>query len=215
MIDIPSSSIVVINTAIVIFYFILFFSGLHKGFLLQVIDLIGTLASFFVAWRYCDIGSSFFRIVPTSILPFQETLLAEDIYEFANKIVWFVILFLVCKIIFFFISLLFKGLQKVPFLKEISKALGGIFGIFTATIWIVVICICLKTPIFANGKTIVNDSWLGIVNTVAIEGVNTLGIPGSSDDIVNELYIKAQDLPDEDKEAITAWLEQQGFKENQ
>lgn len=211
MIQIPEKYIFFINIAIVVFYCIECFRGSRNGFFRQLIDLFGTLISFFVAWRYSDIGSSYFKVIPKSIVPFQDTLFASEIYSVANRIAWFVILFVVCKIIFFLLGKFFDGIQKVPGIKSISSFLGGLFGLLTATIWIVVICTVIKTPIFSNGSSIYKKSWLSTVNETAIKGCELLGVSTESNDIANDIYEKVKDIPDSDKNSIMDWLESQGY----
>ena len=213
MITIPVNLIFIFNIAIVVFYILLFMKGCHSGFLVQLIDLFGTLISFFVAWRYSDIGNNYFNLVPKSIVPFQDTILADEIYSVANRVGWFLILFIICKILFLLLSKLFKGIHEIPFLKEISSALGGIFGLLTATIWVVVICTVLRMPIFSNGIYIYNNSWLSNVNEVATSSVEMLGISTESSDLVNTVVSKVKDLSDNDKEMITEWLEEQGYQD--
>lgn len=211
MISIPEKYIFFINIAILIFYCILCYKGVKSGFVSQLIDLFGTIISFFVAWRYSDIGSSYFAVIPKSIVPLQHTLFASEVYALANRAAWFVILFLVCKIIFFLLSKLFDGMHKIPGIKEISSLLGGIFGLLTATIWIVVISTVIRMPIFSNGNVIYRNSFLSVVNETAIKGCELLGVSTESNDLVNEIYEKVKDTPDSDKETIRDWLETQGY----
>ncbi len=214
MITIPEDYIYLFNIAVIVIYVLFVMKGMHKGVLSQLLDLFGTLIAFFVSWRYSDIGSSFFSLVPKSILAFQDTLLAEDIYALANRTVWFLLLFIICKIIFHLLSKLFDGIQKVPGLKEISSLLGGLFGFFSATIWIIVICTALKMPVFTNGQVIYNRSMLSNINETAVQAVNMLGVSTDTSDLFNDIYLKVKDMPDNDKEAVTKWLEDQGYKSN-
>lgn len=214
MITIPEDYIYLFNIAVIVIYVLFVMKGMHKGVLSQLLDLFGTLIAFFVSWRYSDIGSNFFSLVPKSILPFQDTLLAEDIYALANRTVWFLLLFIICKIIFHLLSKLFDGIQKVPGLKEISSLLGGLFGFFSATIWIIVICTVLKMPVFTNGQVIYNHSMLSNINETAVQAVNMLGVSTDTSDLFNDIYLKVKDMPDNDKEAVTKWLEGQGYKSN-
>ena len=214
MITIPEDYIYLFNIAVIVIYVLFIMKGMHKGVLSQLLDLFGTLIAFFVSWRYSDIGSNFFSLVPKSILPLQDTLLAEDIYALANRTVWFLLLFIICKIIFHLLSKLFDGIQKVPGLKEISSLLGGLFGFFSATIWIIVICTVLKMPVFTNGQVIYNRSMLSNINETAVQAVNMLGVSTDTSDLFNDIYLKVKDMPDNDKEAVTKWLEDQGYKSN-
>ena len=112
------------------------------------------------------------------------------------------------------LSKLFDGIQKVPGLKEISSLLGGLFGFFSATIWIIVICTVLKMPVFTNGQVIYNRSMLSNINETAVQAVNMLGVSTDTSDLFNDIYLKVKDMPDNDKEAVTKWLEDQGYKSN-
>ena len=41
-----------------------------------------------------------------------------------------------------------------------------------------------------------------------------LGVSTDTSDLFNDIYLKVKDMPDNDKEAVTKWLEDQGYKSN-
>ena len=69
-------------------------------------------------------------------------------------------------------------------------------------------------PVFTNGQVIYNRSMLSNINETAVQAVNMLGVSTDTSDLFNDIYLKVKDMPDNDKEAVTKWLEDQGYKSN-
>ena len=57
-------------------------------------------------------------------------------------------------------------------------------------------------------------SMLSNINETAVQAVNMLGVSTDTSDLFNDIYLKVKDMPDNDKEAVTKWLEDQGYKSN-
>ena len=55
---------------------------------------------------------------------------------------------------------------------------------------------------------------LSNINETAVQAVNMLGVSTDTSDLFNDIYLKVKDMPDNDKEAVTKWLEDQGYKSN-
>lgn len=212
MFTIPLQYTTYVNIAIIVFYIIFYYKGSNKGFLLQILSLIGTIVCFVVAWRYRVVGSKFFHLVPKEFVSKVFVLMTDELYLFIDQIAWFLLLFIVMKIILFFVEKMLGGLQKLPLIKTISGILGGIFGLVTATIWILIFCVILNTPLFSNGREFQNRTLLRTINQTVIAAFHSTTIPTQYVEAFNKLYTNVQDLDDSDKEAVEKWLIEQGFE---
>ncbi|MBR2595647.1 MAG: CvpA family protein [Solobacterium sp.] len=212
MFTIPQGFTLYINIAVVVFYLIFLILGSRRGVLRQIIAVAGLLISGFLAVRYYVLLASYIHIVPTEWLPLQDTMIADMIAGYANEAVWFLILFLVFRLLFTFIDRLAAKIHELPVLKQISSILGAGLGVITATIWIFVICTVMSTSLFSNGDYYVRHTALGMIRTAVTGTLKEQNLPVSTTDIVNQIYMTSQNISDDDKKAIEEWLQEQGFE---
>ena len=99
MITIPSGFTLYINIAVAAFYLLFLVMGSRRGFLRQIIAVAGLLISGFLAVRYYVLLASYIHIVPWEWLPLQDTMIADMVAGYANEAVWFLILFLVFRLL--------------------------------------------------------------------------------------------------------------------
>lgn len=212
MITIPESFTLYIDIAVIVLYCIAFVVGYRKGFFVQIISTVGTILCFALAWRYSSVGAQFFRIFPKSLAPLQDTVMKDAIYAYANEIAWFIVLFIVFRLILFIFEKFISGLRKIPVIKQASGLLGGILGIIVMTVWMLVFSIILNTSFFKNGREIKEKTYLNLITKSVSTAVEKFGIPVNSTEAFNKLYTGAQDLSDDDKQAIKSWLEARGYE---
>ncbi|NCB33468.1 MAG: CvpA family protein [Erysipelotrichia bacterium] len=211
MITIPTGSENIFNVCLIIFYIVFVIGSYRKGFFRAIVALLGGLLSLFLAYRYCSLAAQYFHIWPSGWTPFQDTLISSTVYDYINETAWFIIIFLVLKLIFYILEKLMAGIQSVPVLRQISGILGAVLGFCSATIWIMVICVLLATPLFSGGNEIVKNSYLGLVENRTNAALAQIGVMSNSD-MINQIYTAAQKLDDKDKTAVEKWLEEQGYE---
>lgn len=212
MITIPSGFTLYINIAVAAFYLVFLVMGSRRGFLRQIIAVAGLLISGFLAVRYYVLLASYIHIVPREWLPLQDTMIADMVAGYANEAVWFLILFLVFRLLFTIIDRLARKIHELPVFKQISSILGGGLGVITATVWIFIICTVMNTSLFSNGEYYVRHTALGMIRTAVTGTLKEQNLPVSTTDIVNQIYMTSQNISDDDKQAIETWLQEQGFE---
>ncbi|MGJ9382983.1 CvpA family protein [Salipaludibacillus sp. CF4.18] len=130
-----------------ILFFILimcFFIGFRRGFILQVIHLLGLVVSFVVAYLYYQELASYIRLW----IPFPQ--LSEEggmgllVENFDMEMVYyngiaFAALFIITKIIMQVIGSLFDFIAHLPILHFLNGWLGGILGFIEGLVVIVVL----------------------------------------------------------------------------
>lgn len=109
------------------------FVGLKRGFILQLLHLVGFIIAFIVAMRYYDVISPHLKLwVPYPDLPENASwavFLGETSMEsaFYNAIAFFIIFFAV-RILLQIIASMLDFVAELPILRSLNKLLGGVFG---------------------------------------------------------------------------------------
>ncbi|MEE3487440.1 MAG: CvpA family protein [Bulleidia sp.] len=215
MIKIPETGIQFVDAVVVIFYIVLIVIGARKGFVRQLISFAGTLLSWFLAWRWCDIFAARFHLLPLSIIPKKYELLSSLIYPKLNAVAWFLLLMLVIRILFALLEHLFEGLEKLPVLKQISHLLGGILGACAATVWVLIFCVLLNTPLFRNGSYVEENSCLGTINNTVTKTFSSLELPYSNAKKINDVLQMLKNDEGVDQQMIEQWLDENGYEKNE
>ena len=133
--------------------------GYNKGFLVQLVDLLGLVTALFIAWLLSKAVGSLFPIIPKSFVPYQKTILESFFYNFVNTIVWFVIIFVLALAVIKLLKLIVKQVDQIPILKQVNKLLGVVLALGRYLIIVFLMLYLLTTPLFKNGNEIIENSW--------------------------------------------------------
>ncbi|MBQ7994341.1 MAG: CvpA family protein [Solobacterium sp.] len=201
-----------INIGLVVVFLLFILIGAKKGFLLMIVSMFGTIISLIGSWFFAGILADYIRLWPRKWAILQNTALAAASWQFMNHICWFLTLFLVLRLIFIFIEMICRGLQDVPFIKEISIALGGALGAAEAMLFVLVFSIALNSPFFNNGSAAVEKTMVGKINEVTGMVYEKLLEPLADADAFNQAYENASQMTNEQREKLREWLEKQGYK---
>ncbi len=212
MIEVSQNVIQWMNLGMIVFFAIFIISGAKKGFFLSFVTMVGSIISLFVSWRYCGVASEYFKIWPKEFTPFKDLIFFNQVHAYLNRIAWFVVLFLVAKFVFYLLEQAISSLQDSPVIKEVSVLFGGVLGGLIASIWVIVICVVLRLPIFENGNAVIQNTWLHYIPDTTNAVLYEFGIDEMGTDIMNELYLQYQTLDDSDQQALRTWLDQHGFE---
>ncbi len=213
MVVITESMYIWIDVALVLFYALMCFLGYRKGILRTVIDLVGTAAVIYLSWLLAPILSDFAHIFPSDFAPMQDTVMSSAVYQFCNELLWFLILFVILKIILALLENIAKGIQSIPGLHFISSILGGIFHVIIGLLWTLVFCIVLSLPVFEGGDAAINGTLLGTVRTAVNEIASTYVEPFMDTEAFSTLFEDATELKEDQQETIRKWLIDHGYTE--
>lgn len=211
MIVIPQQWFQYTNILLIVWLLLFFVLGYSKGFFRQIVSLFGSVVAIFVAIRFSSVLEKFFPIWPKSLAPLQDTLMADIVYHYINQLFWFILLFIVANIIFRILEKMLDGVHNVPVLKQVSQILGGLLGLFSGLIWVLVITTLLSMPIFKNGNQVIENSYLSLIRNSVDAGFELIGV-NSYRDTVNQIYTTIQSLDDKDQKIVEQWLIDQGFQ---
>ena len=198
---------------VVIFFILKAAQGYNTGILRRLIGLVGSIISYWIAWILCGVFAKYINIVSVKSLGISGTPFEAIAKTYVNQIAWFILLFLVLRMLFFVVDRIAKGVHKVPGLHAVSALLGAAFGVLEAFVWIVVITVLLHTPLFKNGSYIVENSLIKQVNQVTeMVAKDYLG-PLFSSEGFSKLGEDTKSLTDLQRNAVENWLKENGFVE--
>ena len=198
---------------VVLFFVLKAAQGYNTGILRRLIGLVGSIISYWIAWILCGVFAKYINIVSAKSLGLSGTPFEAIAKTYVNQIAWFILLFLVLRILFFVVDRIAKGVHKVPGLHAVSALLGAAFGVLEAFVWIVVITVLLHTPLFKNGSYIVENSLIKQVNQVTEMVANDYLGPLFSSEGFSKLGEDTKSLTDLQRNAVENWLKENGFVE--
>ena len=198
---------------VVIFFILKAAQGYNTGILRRLIGLVGSIISYWIAWILCGVFAKYINIISVKSLGLSGTPFEAIAKTYVNQIAWFILLFLVLRILFFVVDRIAKGVHKVPGLHAVSALLGAVFGVLEAFVWMVVITVLLHTPLFKNGSYIVENSLIKQVNQVTeMVAKDYLG-PLFSSEGFSKMEEDTKSLTDLQRNAVENWLKENGFVE--
>jgi len=198
---------------VVIFFILKAAQGYNTGILRRLIGLVGSIISYWIAWILCGVFAKYINIISVKSLGLSGTPFEAIAKTYVNQIAWFILLFLVLRILFFVVDRIAKGVHKVPGLHAVSALLGAVFGVLEAFVWMVVITVLLHTPLFKNGSYIVENSLIKQVNQVTeMVAKDYLG-PLFSSEGFSKMEEDTKSLTDLQRNAVETWLKENGFVE--
>ena len=195
---------------VVIFFILKAAQGYNTGILRRLIGLVGSVISYWIAWILCGVFAKYINIISVKSLGLSGTPFEAIAKTYVNQIAWFILLFLVLRILFFVVDRIAKGVHKVPGLHAVSALLGAAFGVLEAFVWMVVITVLLHTPLFKNGSYIVENSLIKQVNQMVAK--DYLG-PLFSSEGFSKMEEDTKSLTDLQRNAVENWLKENGFVE--
>ena len=198
---------------VVIFFILKAAQGYNTGILRRLIGLVGSIISYWIAWILCGVFAKYINIISVKSLGLSGTPFEAIAKTYVNQIAWFILLFLVLRILFYVVDRIAKGVHKVPGLHAVSALLGAAFGVLEAFVWMVVITVLLHTPLFKYGSYIVENSLIKQVNQVTeMVAKDYLG-PLFSSEGFSKIGEDTKSLTDLQRNAVENWLKENGFVE--
>lgn len=202
----PSNSVIFINLGVVLVLIISVIIGYTKGFLWQLVKLLGIIGLILFSWILAPGLSDLVHVFPRKYAPFNDTSLADIFYDKINTLCWFVIVLIVGLIILALIKPLFKVVTEVPVIKQVNQFVGAILSLIPATIAIVLTTYLFNTAIFTNGKDMVNNSLLKYSDKLVDKVVVLLNKSFEENLAIQKMISDPLFLKEEDVKSIINWL---------
>lgn len=134
--------------------------GIKKGFIIQLIECIGLIIAIFIAWLFAPVLAGVLDFYPHGWVPFQNPTIQAILYPYFNGITWFILIFVVVKIILLLLKPFVKALGEFPILKQVNEFAGGVFSVLYSFLWFSIIAMVLSSTLFINGNQIISGTLL-------------------------------------------------------
>ena len=164
-------SVLIVNIAVIVIYAYSIIKAYKSGFLYEVLYLLLTIGSFWLALRLNPILCNLFPLLKPE--HFTEVLMIALIPRF-NQILWFLIVVILLRLIVLFFLPAFKKVSDVPLLGSVNKLLGVALGIINATILVFLISMFLTLPLVKNGPALREKTILKPINELTNQGITYL-----------------------------------------
>lgn len=195
-----------INVGVVLFLAICIFLGYKKGVVWQLLKLLGLLASCFLAWILAPGLSEIIFLYPKKYAPFAGTSVGDMVYNKLNYVIWFIVILLLCTLILWIISPMFKAITEIPVLKQINSILGAILGLLQSFGILVVITYVMNSAIISNGKNVVNSTFLKYVDISTKTVMTIIGESFEENTAIQKVISDPLSLNDSDLKYFVEWL---------
>lgn len=134
--------------------------GYTKGFLYELLSILYSLISALVSWFLAPVLANVYPILNIDNLNKETQILNKfiDLSTILNTLIYFVIVFLILKLLYILIAFVLKGMNRVPVIGKFNQILGVFAGIFNATLIALALSMLLTLPVFKNGDEIKNGT---------------------------------------------------------
>ena len=202
----PMEHIQTLDITILVFLFVIVFSGYRKGFLLSLIDLIGTIAILFIGYYIAPILANSYPLAKEYIsFTTNSELLDQLIFNKIDMIIYFVIVYLVGSIAILIIKACLKGIGEIPFLKQINEFLGAILGVVKWYIACFVVVLVMSTPLIKNGSIVIERSLLSHISNSSKIILQIVNEPNNIDLILQDIA-NGNGIAEEKINEFKTWL---------
>ena len=199
------SLIMLVNMVILCVLCALVFGGYRDGFLLKLLSILSFFVCGFLAWWASSYVGSFIHLYPKHALPLQDTPLEAVLYDNLNRLLIFVILFVLLQLAVLVIKPFTKAANHVPVVSGINRLLGA------ALLMVLAAMVC-RLPFWKTGNEIASASLLrysdGMMDALTFYAREPLQ---ELSRLTSELDEK-QTLSTAEKENIRSWLLEQNMK---
>ena len=173
---IPENYFIYISVFIGIIYLMMIFIGYRHGFLFELVSLLYTALAVLLSWFASPVLADLFPLFDITRLNEEYKLLNKvfDLNRMLNTVSFFLILFLILKLFYVFLSLFLKTLNKIPVLGKLNQILGGILGILNATLIVLALSMLLSTPVIKNGSEVREKTILKYIRSYSDQALTYL-----------------------------------------
>lgn len=201
------SWITLVNPGLCIVTVLLVYLGYRKGFLSKLLSCLSFIVIVFISWQIAPVLGKVFNFLPVEWAPYQDTLLAEFFYGYANQLLIFAILVVLASLVIFLLKPIILLFEQLPVISTLNRVLGACFGLVETLLWSFMLLFVLHTPLVENGQAVIEQTYLRYVNDVQ-ETVFAF-----ASDALKEFDF-GQISAEKDLEAMKSFLSEQGFSDS-
>lgn len=189
------------------------YGGYKDGFVTKVCELLTTILCIVIAWLLADMLKGKLLLFPQDYNVLSDTLIGDVIYDSVNRMLLFLLFFIVLRVLVRFLKPLFKAINKVPIVGRFNRILGSVVGFLQGGLLVFVIVFMLSTPLFANGEVILKQSGLSHAKEMYRNAMFMFDDVFDHLESIQKIVSPLNELQDDDLSNVSLWLEKQGFDE--
>ena len=139
----------------------------RKGVFFQALDVVAAIGIAYYSFTLCT-------DMATKLPLYTEK---EEVMHTVNSILWFVICFVIFRILYYFIEFLLKKIfRRFKTLKLINRLLGVLVGLLKVCIIYAIVCLLCMLPFVGNGNDFINNTPLMYIKDFMISNRKVVGI---------------------------------------
>lgn len=194
-----------IDAIVIAIYVLCVYRAYKNGFLYELINTVCLIGTMIISWILAPVLAN--RMLLLQLNDLDNPLIDfTNIKILVNTIVWFFVVMLILNIIVLLIKPLFKTFTYIPVIGWLNRLLGILFGFLNATVIVILISCLLNTPLFKNGKEVIDGTFFSYVKNETNEltkfAIDTLDIE----------QIKLEELDIENyRDELSDWLDKIGI----
>lgn len=208
MFTFPKNLIPYINMFLLVWLLVELYRGYKRGFLIQLVDFVGTIVAFFAAWLLSEPFARAMQLVPSKGIGYAS--IDQVINLQINRYIWVVILFIVIRIVLMVVRPLASFISKMPLIKQVNSAFGGFVSIIIFGIKVLALIFILSFPFVKNGMDIVEGTVLKNVANLSAPVFDFLQDSIDKNAAIQSI-ISDKSLTTEQSDAMVEWLLSKGF----
>lgn len=208
----PVSLIMVVNIVILCALCAFVFGGYRDGFLLKLLSILSFFVCGFLAWWASSYVGGFIHLYPKHALPLQDTPLEAVLYDNLNRLLIFVILFVLLQLAVLIVKPFTKAANHVPVVSGINRLLGAALGALQAVLLMVLAAMICRLPFWKTGNEIASASLLRYSDTLLEALTFYAKEPLQEVSKLTSALEEKQTLSTAEKENIRSWLLEQNMK---
>lgn len=208
------SLIMVVNIVILCALCAFVFGGYRDGFLLKLLSILSFFVCGFLAWWASSYVGGFIHLYPKHALPLQDTPLEAVLYDNLNRLLIFVILFVLLQLAVLIVKPFTKAANHVPVVSGINRLLGAALGALQAVLLMVLAAMICHLPFWKTGNEIASASLLRYSDTMLEALTFYAKEPLQEVSKLTSALEEKQTLSTAEKENIRSWLLEQNMKKD-
>jgi uncharacterized membrane protein required for colicin V production len=198
------------NLFLIAFAVLMVIWGYFKGFLLQLLSFTVWVTVFLLSWLIAPVLAQILPLINPDHGLAQLPLIGPMVVIAVNAVLWFVTIVVVMLLLSLLLRPVLKAVGKIPILKELNHALGMVFALLKAVMVLTMLTLLLQTPLFTNGKTLVDSSLLRLVMPVTTSVSTQIQREIDPDGVITKM-LDAKPYSTQDSANLDAWLTKQGL----
>lgn len=204
--------IMIVNGIILVYLVASLYSGYKEGFLMKLLSI----ASFFVigilSWWLSSYIGKFLALYPHNANLMGGGVLEEVLYDQLNRIMIFVILFVLLNIAVLILKPIARILGHLPVVSTFNKVGGCILGLVQAVLILILITMVLRLPFWKEGNRIAESSLLRYSDPIAEAAIFYCREPLQELQKITQSMEREDPLNEEEISAIHEWLLKQNIE---